>query len=74
MNGTTGTTPPALIARTFPQRLGIFGIWVDVLGTGLAPGHGVRPNRIVRRLSELREPTARASANAFGRPESVGGF
>ena len=39
-----------------PQRLGIFGIWVDHRGTGLPAGHAVRPDRIVRGLSELREP------------------
>jgi len=39
-----------------PQRLGIFGIWVDVRGAGLPFDHVVRPNRIVRTLTELREP------------------
>ena len=39
-----------------PQRLGIFGIWVDACGVGLPPEHTTRPNRIVRRLSELRRP------------------
>lgn len=39
-----------------PQRLGIFGIWVDRRGTGLPPEHSVRPNRIVRSLPELRKP------------------
>lgn len=39
-----------------PQRAGIFGIWIDVRGTGLPAEHTVRPNRIVRRLAELREP------------------
>ena len=43
-----------------PQRLGIFGVWVDIRGVGLPSVHSVRPNRIVRRLSELREPIARA--------------
>ncbi len=38
-----------------PQRLGIFSIWVDVRGSGLPSGHKVRPDRIVRKLSELRE-------------------
>ena len=37
-----------------PQQLGIFGIWVDVRGEGLPPGHAVRPNRIIRGLWELR--------------------
>lgn len=39
-----------------PQRLGIFGIWIDVRGTGLPPGCAVRPDRILRRLFELMEP------------------
>ena len=39
-----------------PQRLGIFGIWVDVRAAGLPPEHPVRPDRIVRRLAELHEP------------------
>lgn len=38
-----------------PQRQGIYGIWIDVRGSGLPPGHAVRPDRIIRRLSELRE-------------------
>jgi putative hydrolase of the HAD superfamily len=44
-----------------PQRLGIYGIWLDVRGAGLPTGHGVRPDRIVRGLSELR-----AGANGSG--------
>jgi putative hydrolase of the HAD superfamily len=36
-----------------PQRLGIKGIWVDVLGDGLPEASPVRPDRIIRRLSEL---------------------
>jgi putative hydrolase of the HAD superfamily len=36
-----------------PQRLGIFGIWHDFLGTGLPEGSTVRPNRIIRTLPEL---------------------
>ena len=43
-----------------PQRQGIHGIWVDVRGTGLPPGQPVLPDRIIRRLSELREPAARS--------------
>ena len=38
-----------------PQRQGIAGIWIDVRGTGLPPGHGVQPDRIIRRLSDLRD-------------------
>ena len=37
-----------------PQRQGIYGIWIDVWGRGLPPRHSVRPDRIIRRLSELR--------------------
>jgi putative hydrolase of the HAD superfamily len=36
-----------------PQRLGITGIWHDVLGEGLPPGSAVRPDRIIRSLTEL---------------------
>jgi putative hydrolase of the HAD superfamily len=38
-----------------PQRQGIYGIWIDIRGSGLPHGHPVRPDRIIRRLSELRE-------------------
>jgi putative hydrolase of the HAD superfamily len=45
-----------------PQKMGVFGVWVDVRGEGLPPGYNVCPNRIVRNLSELREaPTPGAS-------------
>jgi len=40
-----------------PQRQGIYGIWIDVRGSGLPQGHPVRPDRIIRKLSELREFT-----------------
>ena len=40
-----------------PQRLGLAGIWVDIRGTGLPDSTAVRPDRIVRGLSELRRPT-----------------
>jgi putative hydrolase of the HAD superfamily len=36
-----------------PQRLGIFAIWFDSVGKGLPEGTGVRPDRIIGRLSEL---------------------
>jgi len=36
-----------------PQRLGIVGIWLDVLGTGLPEASAVTPDRIIRSLSEL---------------------
>ena len=37
-----------------PQRQGIYGIWVDARGAGVPPGHPVQPDRIIRRLAELR--------------------
>ena len=36
-----------------PQRLGIYAIWMDVHGEGLPPGSTVKPDRIIRSLSEL---------------------
>jgi putative hydrolase of the HAD superfamily len=36
-----------------PQRLGIHAIWHDGYGVGLPPDCPVRPDRIIRRLSEL---------------------
>jgi len=36
-----------------PQRLGIFSIWHDHIGDGLPHDTPVRPDRIIRRLSEL---------------------
>lgn len=36
-----------------PQRLGIYSIWIDVHGDGLPAGSAVRPNRIIRSLTEL---------------------
>jgi putative hydrolase of the HAD superfamily len=38
-----------------PQRLGIFAIWHDAFGRGLPEGSTVRPDRIIRRISELLE-------------------
>lgn len=37
-----------------PQRLGIRGIWIDARGAGVPPEHAARPDRIIRRLSDLR--------------------
>jgi len=37
-----------------PQRLGIKGIWVDGNGSGMDKGSTVRPDRIIRSLSELQ--------------------
>jgi putative hydrolase of the HAD superfamily len=36
-----------------PQRLGIYAIWNDGYGVGLPRNSPVRPDRIIRRLSEL---------------------
>ena len=36
-----------------PQRLGIHAIWHDPIGQGLPPGSPIRPDRIIRRLTEL---------------------
>ena len=36
-----------------PQRLGIYAIWMDVHGDGLPEGSTVRPDRIIRSLTEL---------------------
>jgi putative hydrolase of the HAD superfamily len=39
-----------------PQRLGIFAVWHDGFGEGLPKGSTVRPDRIIRAISELIEP------------------
>ena len=36
-----------------PQRLGIYAIWIDVHGDGLPPDTTVKPDRIIRSLTEL---------------------
>ena len=36
-----------------PQRLGIHAIWHDGYGVGLPADSPIRPDRIIRRLSEL---------------------
>jgi putative hydrolase of the HAD superfamily len=36
-----------------PQRLGIYAIWIDVHGDGLPEGSSVKPDRIIRSLTEL---------------------
>jgi putative hydrolase of the HAD superfamily len=38
-----------------PQRLGIHAIWYDAHGVGLPEGRSIRPDRVVRKLSELLE-------------------
>jgi hypothetical protein len=37
-----------------PQQLGIYAIWHDGYGVGLPRNSPIRPDRIIRRLSELR--------------------
>lgn len=39
-----------------PQKLGIFAIWHDGYGKGLPEGGDIRPDRIIRAISELLEP------------------
>jgi putative hydrolase of the HAD superfamily len=36
-----------------PRRLGIYAIWHDGYGVGLRYNSPIRPDRIIRRLSEL---------------------
>ena len=36
-----------------PQRLGIYAIWMDAHGDGLPEGSPIKPDRIIRSLSEL---------------------
>jgi HAD superfamily hydrolase (TIGR01509 family) len=36
-----------------PQRLGIYAVWHDAYGVGLPADSPIRPDRIIRRLSEL---------------------
>jgi beta-phosphoglucomutase-like phosphatase (HAD superfamily) len=38
-----------------PQKMGRRGIWVDVRGAGLPDATMIRPDRVLKRLSELRE-------------------
>lgn len=39
-----------------PQRLGIYAIWIDVHGDGLPADSTVKPDRIIRSLTELLPP------------------
>ena len=39
-----------------PQRLGIYAIWIDVHGDGLPADSTVKPDRIIRSLTELVPP------------------
>lgn len=40
-----------------PQRLGVYGIWVDRWGRGLPAESAAQPHRIVRSITELRQQT-----------------
>jgi putative hydrolase of the HAD superfamily len=42
-----------------PQRLGIYAIWIDVHGGGLPADSAVKPDRIIRSLTELLPAEAR---------------
>ena len=50
-----------------PQRLGIYAIWIDVHGEGLPENSGIRPDRIIRSLTELLpdEPLTAAIISAI---------
>jgi putative hydrolase of the HAD superfamily len=39
-----------------PQRMGIRGVWIDRWGRGAPAERGVRPDRVIGRLAELRHP------------------
>ena len=39
-----------------PQRLGIYAVWVYAHGEGLPTGSTVKPDRIIRSLTELLPP------------------
>ncbi len=45
------------------QRLGMRGIWIDRTGAGLPPGCAVRPDAIIRALTELEEALRRPAAS-----------
>ncbi|MDO8616870.1 MAG: HAD family hydrolase [Dehalococcoidia bacterium] len=40
-----------------PQRLGVYGVWVDGAGAGLPDGSPVKPDRIIRALPGLLDIT-----------------
>lgn len=54
-----------------PQRLGIYAIWVDRRGAGLPPGNGVRPDRVIRSLSELRHAPGHVAAAQATPPSTL---
>jgi hypothetical protein len=53
-----------------PQRLGIYAIWIDVHGDGLPADSTVRPDRIIRSLTELLLcPAACVASTALRSPK-----
>ncbi len=51
-----------------PQQLGLFTVWIDVHGTGVPAGRNVRPDFIIRTLSELRSGKISALASGTHNP------
>jgi len=54
-----------------PQRLGIHAIWFDAVGRGLPPDSTVKPDRIVRTLSELMPRMQATDAALAGQHEGL---
>ena len=54
-----------------PQRLGIYAIWCDAIGEGLPRETTVRPDRIIRSLSELLPTRASEPVSADQRDAKV---
>ena len=60
-----------------PQRLGIYAIWIDVHGDGLPADSTIKPDRIIRSLTELLPveapvpPLKSPSAKTAGRDRPV---
>jgi putative hydrolase of the HAD superfamily len=50
-----------------PQRMGVFAVWVDRSGAGVPAGRDVKPDRVIRRLAELRVERSAGSRPASGR-------
>ena len=53
-----------------PQRLGIYAIWIDTHGEGLPPGSTIKPDRIIRSLTELL-PSVKRIRRASREPVSL---
>jgi putative hydrolase of the HAD superfamily len=54
-----------------PQRLGIHAIWCDAIGKGLPPDSTVKPDRIIRTLSELLPRMQATDAALAGQHEGL---